>query len=541
MMRQPAIFPKLFLLLAFISSACSLSNTLGTQAAVNGQTPRDQTLYLGGGESTNPRDYDPATAVSSGGDLNRIFSGLVSFNRQMQLNPEIAESWAVSADGTVYTFKLRSNAQFQDGKKLTAADFVYSWDRAADPKTRSNTVLTYLGDIVGVKQMRSGQAGHISGLKALDEHTLQVTIDAPKAYFLYKLTYPTAYVLDQANVESGQDWYRRPNGSGPYQLKEWQSFKYQLFERSSHFYLDQPAIRYIYVKLDSSGLLSYENNQIDITYIGANNLERILDPKEPLHADLHMGVDMCTDYVTFEANQPPFDDLKVRQAFSMAFDRHKYINVVLGGAALPAEGLFPPAMPGYNPNLVSLPYDPARARQLLAESRYGGPAGLPPITYTQSGVGYYVGSNTAALIQMWQQNLGVTINVESIDSNKYYDELNAGRHGQIINTGWCADYPDPENFADVLFHSAAENNQGHYSSPALDQLLEEARLETDVNKRIALYQQAEQMIVNDAPVLFITHSLSYQLVKPYIKGYVLTPVSIPIERYLSIDASLLPK
>ena len=534
------LFPKLMLLLAFLGSACSMASLPGGSAQ-SLPTPREQTLYLEGGESTNPRDYDPATAVSSGGNLGMVFSGLVSLNPQMELIPEIAESWKVSADGTVYTFKLRGNAQFQDGKALTAADFIYTWERAADPQTQSNTVLTYLGDIVGVKEKHSGAAEHIAGLKAVDEHTLQVTIDAPKPYFLYKLTYPTAYALDRSNVESGQDWYRKPNGSGPYQLKEWQSFKYQLFERNAHYYLAQPAIRYIYVQMDSSGLLSYENNQIDVTYIGGYNLARIMDPKEPLHADLRMGVGMCTDTVTFDVSQAPFDDLKVRQAFSMAFDRSKYISVVLHGAALPAEGLYPPALPGYNPKLTSLPYDPAKARQLLAESRYGGAAGLPAITYTQSGTGYAVNGTTAALIQMWQQNLGVTINVESIDANKYYDELNAGHHGQIINTGWCADYPDPENFADALFHTGAENNQGHYSNPQLDRLLEAGRLEGDASKRIGLYQQAEQMIVDDAPVLFTTHNLSYVLVKPYIKGFVLTPIDIPIERYLSIDASLLPK
>jgi oligopeptide transport system substrate-binding protein len=189
---------------------------------------------------------------------------------------------------------------------------------------------------------------------------------------------------------------------------------------------------------------------------------------------------------------------------------------------------------------VGLPYDPKRALQLLNESKYGGAAGLPPITFTQSG-GFYVDSDTAAMIQMWQQNLGVTINVESIDSNKYYDEVNAGHHGQLLSDGWCADYPDPQNFADVLFHSNSENNRGHYSNPDLDKLLEQARVEQDVNQRIQMYQKAEQMIVNDAPVLFTTHGLSFELVKPYIKGFVLTPIDIPIERYLSIDASLLPQ
>ncbi|HET7377847.1 MAG TPA: peptide ABC transporter substrate-binding protein, partial [Anaerolineae bacterium] len=129
--------------------------------------------------------------------------------------------------------------------------------------------------------------------------------------------------------------------------------------------------------------------------------------------------------------------------------------------------------------------------------------------------------------------------IENIESDKYQDELYAGHHGQIFSEGWCADYPDPENFADALFHTGTQQNLGHYSNPAVDKLLEQARTEQDTTKRLALYQQAEQMIVNDAPVLFINHGLSYVVVKPYIKGYVLTPIDIPLERYLSIDPSKL--
>jgi ABC-type transport system substrate-binding protein len=125
--------------------------------------------------------------------------------------------------------------------------------------------------------------------------------------------------------------------------------------------------------------------------------------------------------------------------------------------------------------------------------------------------------------------------VENIEPNFYYDQIYAGRHGQMYSTGWCADYPDPENFADVLFHSGSPQNNGHYSNPELDRLLEQARTERDVNKRIAMYQQAEQMIVDDAPVLFTVHWIDYVLVKPYVKGYVLTPIDISLERYLWLD------
>ena len=508
--------------------------TSGPNPASARQTdvPLDQALVLAGGESTNPRNYDPATTISSGD--KRLFSGLVSFDPSLNLTPDLAERWEVSPDGLVYTFHLRQNARFHNGRPVTAQDIVYSWERAANPALESDTVLTYLGDILGVRAMTEGTADHISGLTIIDDQTLQVTIDAPKPYFLLKLTFPTTFVVDKANVESGEEWYRNPNGTGPYKLIEWKRFERQVYEANQDFYLGAPRIPYIVVQLYSgAGERLYESGEIDIT--GVYSVERFTDPTEPLHNELLTGVSLCTHYMVFDTTRPPFDDAKVRKAFSMAFDRQKYVDVVLQGHALPASGLYPPGLPGFNLALKGLPYDPAQARQLLAESKYGGPAGLPPIVFSDIGIGTYVNGDVAALAEMWEQDLGVTITVENLEPNYYYDQIYAGNHGQLIRGGWCADYPDPENFADVLFHTSSQQNNGGYSNPQLDALLEAARVEKDVTKRIAMYQQAEQLLVDDAAALFTSYSLSYQLVKPYVKGYVFTPIDIPIERYMWLE------
>ena len=496
---------------------------------------RDQVLVLSGGESRNGREYDPATTHGSGNKL--VFSGLVALDRDLKLIPDLAGSWEVT-DGTTFTFHLRSDARFHNGKPVTAQDVVYSWERAADPATKSDTVLTYLGDIVGVKDKYEGKADRISGLKIIDAQTLQVTIDAPKPYFLLKLTYPVAFVVDRQNVESGDEWWRSPNGTGPYRLARWESFKSILYERNDDYYLEPPKIANIIVQLFTGvGLRLYESGEIDMTGIGLSDVPRFEDPKEPLHDQLQSGVSLCTGMITFDVTQPPFDDPKVRQAFSLAFDRQKYIDVVLSGIALPAIGPFPPGLPGYDDTLEGLPYDPVRAKQLLSESKYAN--NLPPIIYTDGGSGSDIGGDVAALAQMWQQNLGITITVENLEPDKYSDLVHAGQHGQIFSGGWCADYPDPENFADALFHTGAQQNQSNYSNPELDKILEDARVEQDAARRMQLYQQAQRIIVADAPVLFTTHGLSYVLVKPYIQGYVLTPIDIALERYLSIDASKL--
>jgi len=492
--------------------------------------PLNQALVLEGGESTNPRDYDPATTFSSGD--KRIFSGLVSFDPQLKLTPDLAEKWDVSSDDITYTFHLRENAKFHNGRAVTAQDVIYSWERSASPELASDTALTYLGDIAGTQEFASGQADYISGLVALDNQTLQVTIDAPKPYFLLKLTFPTAFVVDKENVESGDEWYRQPNGTGPYRLTEWVSFERIVYEANEEFYLGAPSIPYIIVNLysgDSQRL--YETGDVDIT--GVYSIDRFTDPTEPLHNELRTGVSLCTGYVVFDTTQPPFDDVNVRKAFSMSFNRKQYIDVVWDGHALPANGIYPPGLPGFNIALQVLPYDPAQARELLKQSRYGN--NLPPIVFTNAGTGSTISGGIAALAQMWKQNLGVTITVENLEPNFYYDQIHSGNHGQLLDGGWCADYPDPENFADVLFHTDSGQNNGGYSNPELDSLLEAARVEQDVVKRISMYQQAEQILVDDAAALFTIHWLSYELVKPYVRGYTLTPIDIPIERYMWLD------
>lgn len=528
--RRSVVGGLILVLTVSLFLTASAPTTIDIQIGV----PLDQAIVYSGGESANLRDYDPATTYSAGDKL--VFSGLVSLDTNLNIRPDLAETWEVSADGTVYTFHIHPDAKFHDGRDVTAQDVVFSWERAASPELQSDTVLTYMGDIVGVREKYFGEADSISGLKVIDEKTLQVTIDAPKPYFLMKLTFPTSYIVDEDNVSIGEEWVRQPNGTGPYKLREWKSYEYIVYEANRDFYLGAPSIPYVVYKLYAGDdVRLFETGEVDLAGVGLYDVERMLDPNEPLNRNLVSGVNLCTNYVTFDATKPPFDDVNVRKAFSMAFDRQRYIDVLYQGLVLPAVGLYPPGLPGFDYGLEGLPFDPEGARELLEQSKYGGPEGLPEIVYTNSGVGSYVGGNVAALAEMWEEYLGVTIKVENLDYNFYYEQIFSGNHGQIFDGGWCADYPDPENFADVLFHSGVPQNHGGYSNPELDALLESARVEPDVTRRIEMYQQAERIIVDDAPVLFLTHSLSYQLVQPYVKGFVYTPISISLERYMWLE------
>jgi ABC-type transport system substrate-binding protein len=222
----------------------------------------------------------------------------------------------------------------------------------------------------------------------------------------------------------------------------------------------------------------------------------------------------------------PFDDVRVRQAFNYALDKALLIETFADGNGLVAAGPLPPGMPGYTGQSAGYPFDPARAKRLLAEAGYADPSDLPVLTYTTAGYGD-VGAYVTAVITMWQENLGVTIKPVILDPFTYYDELYDGNIGYFYSSGWCADYPDPQNFLDVLYHSEATQNLAGYQNREVDKLLESARVERDVATRLALYAQIEGQIVADAPVVWTSHGVTAVLVKPRVQNYVLTPLGVP--------------
>ena len=494
--------------------------------------PRSETYVYAEQEAINTQAYDPALGQ---GD-RRVFSGLVGLDPQQRLQAELAESWSISPDGKVYSFYLRPGARFHDGKPVTAQDVIYAWERAADPATQSDTVLTYLGDIVGVSERRRGEAETISGLRALDERTLEVTINGPKPYFLLKLTAPPAMVVDQANVQMGTTWYRRPNGTGPYRLLSWEPGKAKIYERAEGFYGDAPPTRYLVGRLDVgySGSYLYRLGELDQLPLGDYDMGILSDPASKLRDDVREVAPLCTAFVSFDASRAPFDDPKVRQAFALAVDRQQYQERAMSGTSLPARGLFPPGMPGYSDDVVGMGFDPAQAKARLAESRYAGEP-LPPIRLTTSGYGFQVDTGVGVLVQMWQETLGATIMIDQLEPGGFAETWQGSERGNLFFWEWCADYPDPENFADALFHSGAPQNIGRYGNPDLDALLERARVEADVTRRMELYQEAEALIVNDAAAIFLEHRVDVLLVEPRVSGAVGAPGHVPVERYLKLE------
>jgi len=482
-----------------------------------------------------PITLDPALMrdTTSASYVQEIFSGLVTLDKELQVVPDIAEKWEISKDGKDYTFYLRRDVKFHNGRKVTANDFKYALERACDPATESKTAANYLGDIVGVKEKLFGKANEISGVKVINDYTLQITIDTPKAYFLAKLVHPAAFVVDRDNVKLGEEWWRKPNGTGPFKLKEWKKDELLVLERNALYHGELPRVQNVVFRLwGGIPMIMYETGEIDITYVSASNIERVLDPANPLNKDLVTIPEFSLWYIGFNVTKPPFDDARVRQAFCHVVDKDKIIKLVLKDMVKRADGILPPGMPGYNEGIKGLDFDPEKAKELIRQSKYRSVANLPSITLTAAGRGE-VSPVNEAIIDMWRQNLGVEAEVRQIEPETYPYVLK-GEKDEIFEIGWVADYPDPQNFLDVLFHSSSEDNAGEYSNPELDALLESAREEMDTATRLSMYQEIEQMLVDDAACLPLFFSVNYILVKPYVKGFVPAPMPIPWLKYISI-------
>ena len=509
----------------------------------NGQEPSGALLRLRGPE---PITLDPHIIQDASSALYvvEIFGGLLTLDTDLEIQPDLAVEIPtienggklINPDGTVtYTFKLREDALFHDRKPVLASTVKFSFERAADPNTRSLVAEFFLGDIIGVTEKLRGEAAEISGIRIVDDKTIEITIDRDLPSFLFKLTYPTAFVVDPSQVDSDDNWTRRPNGTGPYKLKNWRFGERIELEANARYHLGAPIIETVRYELLGSSITLYEAGELDVAGIALDDLERIQDPADPLNAEYRSGSRLSMDYLGFNTNTEPFDDPLVRRAFAMAIDKEQITRAVFQNAIPVANSIVMPGLAAYNEQAQAPIFDPEQARQLLADSSYGGPEGLPEITLADSGTGATAGPSNSAMLEMWRQNLDVDVQIQQAESATFFQDVDQGRY-QMFTLGWIMDYPDEEDILNIHFDSESPNNNTFYSNPEVDALLREALTEADSGRRIELYQQAEQLILDDVPWFPLFFDRFHALVKPYVNNYLIPPAIVPRLRFISLSS-----
>ncbi len=490
----------------------------------------DQSLTMIG-PSVLPETLDPALLrESTAAFLSRqVFRGLVRLDNALNPVPDIAADYEKSADGRVFTFYLRSTAKFQNGKPITADDVAFSLKRACDPAVaggrpvQSLPASDGLNDVVGCPDRLAGRASDVAGIVVRDPLTVVLTIDAPKAYFLQKLTLSDAYVIDRNDLTKGPTWWQMPNGSGPFKLTTWKPDQIVL-TRNPTFY-DQVAtlekVTLLCGVQASNPVNLYDANRIDIAPVSGSEVDRITAPSSPTKDQLRAVPQLETVYIGVNVKQPPLDQFNTRAALIRTLDRARFQTAALNGRGSVAKGIVPPAIPGGDWSGTLPGVDGATAKMLLPPDTA---KSLPPITF---GSGDSSSDTLGPFVKsLAEGNLGLTVNVEDeINFDNFNAELDMHDYN-LFAISWVADYPDPENFLVPLFHTSGAANYGGYSNAKVDDLLDRAAVEQNPQQRFSLYKQAQQQILDDVSVIPMYHPTSYTLVRPSVKGLSITAMGI---------------
>ncbi len=466
-------------------------------------TPVAGTLRINLGTEPPTLDWTRATDSVSITVIEQLMRGLTRLGPNLQPVPALAERWEVSDDGRTYTFHLRDGVRWSDGAPLEAEHFVYAWRRLLDPATAAEYAY-FLFPVKGAHDYNSGRLRDPEGIgvRALDALTLEVELERPLVYFPSITTFMVTFPARRDVIEThGEAWTEPENlvTLGPFRLASWEH-EYKIVLRPYDAYFEgRPALERIVaymVNEGSTALILFEQGILDLVRVPPLEIRRFVDRPGYRRIAALRGY-----YYGFNTKLPPFDDARVRRAFSMAVDRSELPKILRGGE-IAASYWIPPGMPHFNPR-IGLSFDPEGARRLLAEAGVD-PETLPPVrvVYNTDQTHRLVAQN---MQEQWQRNLGVRVELQSREWKVFLREL-ATQPPPVYRLGWGADYPDPDNFMN-LFTSYSANNHTGWGNPRYDRLVEQAATERDATVRQRLYDEAQRILVEgDAPIapLFVS-------------------------------------
>jgi ABC-type transport system substrate-binding protein len=474
--------------------------------------------------TADPTTFDPAVVqdVPTIDLMMQVFDGLVEWNTKNELAPAIAKSWDVSPDGKTYIFHLRDDVKFHNGRLVTSKDFKYTLERSLDPKLASPVAMVYLNDIVGAKDVADGKTNTLKGVETPDDHTLIIHIDTPKGYFLSKLTYPTAFVVAKEEIEKNGNKMTKDSfiGTGCFKLAEYVPNSKVVLEANKDYFEGKPILNRVerQIILDASTRHQmYERGDLDMVDVQMGDYER--DKNDPvLSKELRYFDRAAVFYLTMNAQRfAPFKDKRVRQAFNYAVDKDTIIKVVLLNLNKKAAGPIPPGIPGFRSEFKGLELNVKKARELMAAAGYPEGKGFPTLTLYFREKQLELRHAGEILAEMYRKNLGINVSLQEMEWSTFLNARN-NRSLPFYMLRWVADYIDPQDFTSVLFRSDSKQNAIEYTNPTVDKLCDAADVEQEQTKRMKLYQQAEDNIVDDAPWVPMWYQRDVELIKPYVTG-----------------------
>ena len=464
-----------------------------------------------------PGTLDPARVSGFYGltVVEQIFEGLVQFDQNLMIAPALASYWKASRDGLIWTFTLRK-VNFHHGREVTADDVAFSFTRLLDPRLKSGAADLFSG-IKGAREFREGKATTVEGLTVVDRHTIQVTLSEAFAPFVSMLAVGHAKIVPRDLVTQGSEAFgMRPVGTGPFKFVRWDRGREIVLAANREYYAGAPRLAEVRYQI-------FPGEPIDAIHreFLAGNLE---DSPVPFEARGKPGPYQyirrpmfSVRFYGFNTRHKPLDDRRVRQALVHAIDRDHIRDGIYLGRYHPARGILPPGTPGFNPEIGDTAYSLDRARLLLRQAGYGEGRRFPPLTLWSSVKSerlvrehHFIKTSLAAV--------GVPLDVRyETDWPTFSRLLEEGRLPFFLQA-WYADVPDPDNFLTKLFFSKSPRNFTGYASTVVDDLLLQARAETDLSRRVELYRRAERMVLEEAPIMPVWHYTYERLFQPYVRS-----------------------
>lgn len=494
---------------------------------VGSQLAKEQVFRLA--IPNEPASMDLNRYLYGGGD-GMLFAWLMKFDPNYQAIPWLAERYETNAQGDVYTFHLRQGLKWSNHDPLTAHDFVWSYQRKLNPAVAAD----YAGFFYDIKNAALINKGALTDLSALgvhapDDHTLVFTLEGPRSYFPILMAYAATAPAHRASVETYGDKWTEPENlvcNGIFILESWEHNKQFTLKKNPTYFEHnkiqlEKVVRPIIAR--QSQVLAYENHELDFVEVPPADFKRLSnDPK--FSKELVVYDAPITWYMTPQVTQPPFDDLRVRQAMSQAIDRKIIAEKVLQGHGLPASAFIPPGLPGHidlnrYPQFGELQrFDPQRAMASLKGSKYEGGKNWPKITLTMREEGAPPKAMAEAIQAMLAQHLKMPINIEVLEQRVFRERL-WKLDLQCVFIRWLADYPDPHNeYYDTFYAKLASGRRQAWSNQAFDTLLEQAQAELHWEKRLELYRQAETLLQQDVGYIPIVWGVFYGMFKPWVRG-----------------------
>lgn len=491
------------------------------------QLAEKQTLVRNNGAEVQSLDPHKIEGVPESNVNRDLFEGLLVTDVDGHPAPGVAEKWD-NKDFKVWTFHLRKDAKWSDGTPVTAEDFVYSWQRLANPNTAS-PYASYLqyGHIANIDDIIAGKKPVTDlGVKAIDANTFEVTLSEPVPYFYKLLVHPSVSAVPKSAVEKfGEKWTQPANivTNGAYKLKDWVVNERMVLDRNPQYWDNAKTVinqvTYLPISSEVTDVNRYRSGEIDMTY---NNMpiELFQKLKKEIPKEVHVDPYLCTYYYEINNQKAPFTDVRVRTALKLALDRDIIVNKVKNQGDLPAYSYTPPYTDGMKlvePEWFKWTQEKRNeeAKKLLAEAGYTADKPLTfNLLYNTSDLHKKL---AIAVASIWKKNLGANVKLENQEWKTFLDTRHQGTF-DVARAGWCADYNEPTSFLNTML-SDSSNNTAHYKSPAFDKIIAETLKVSDDAQRADLYAKSEEQLDKDSAIVPVYYYVNARLVKPWVGGY----------------------